>query len=34
MEPKLVALKLFLDELEIPASIETIDDRKKVQKAV
>ena len=34
MEPKLVALKLFLDELGIPASIETIDDRKKVQKAV
>ena len=34
MEPKLVALKLFLDELDIPASIETIDDRKKVQKAV
>jgi uncharacterized protein YwgA len=34
MEPKLVALKLFLDELDIPASIATIDDRKKVQKAV
>jgi hypothetical protein len=34
MEPKLVALKLFLDELDIPASIATIDDRKRVQKAV
>ncbi len=29
-----VALKLFLDELGIPFDIETIDDRKRVQKAV
>lgn len=29
-----VALKLFLDELGIPVDIETIDDRKRVQKAV
>ena len=29
-----VALKLFLDELGIDSSIETIDDRKRVQKAV
>jgi hypothetical protein len=34
MEPKLVALKLFLDALKTPASIRTIDDRKRVQKAV
>ncbi len=34
MENYLVALKLFLDELEIPTAIDTIDDRKKVQKAV
>lgn len=34
MEPKLIALKLFLNELEIPTDIETIDDRKRVQKAI
>lgn len=34
MENRLVVLKLFLDELEIPTEIDTIDDRKKVQKAV
>ena len=34
MEARLIALKLFLDELEVSASIETIDDRKRVQKAV
>jgi uncharacterized protein YwgA len=34
MEPRLIALKLFLDFLEIPTDIETVDDRKKVQKAI
>ncbi|HTU91724.1 MAG TPA: hypothetical protein VMF69_16695 [Gemmataceae bacterium] len=34
MSAKLVALKLFLDELEIESNIDTIDDRKRVQKAV
>jgi len=34
MEAKLIALKLILDELEIPDTIDTIDDRKRVQKAV
>jgi hypothetical protein len=34
MEPRLAALKLFLDGLEVPATIDTIDDRKRVQKAV
>jgi len=34
MESKLIVLKLFLDELEIPSDIETLDDRKRVQKAV
>lgn len=34
MEPKLLALKLFLDELKIDASIDTLDDRKRVQKAI
>lgn len=29
-----IALKLFLDELGVPFDIETIDDRKRVQKAV
>jgi uncharacterized protein YwgA len=34
MDTRLVALKLFLDELQIPTDIETVDDRKRVQKAV
>ncbi len=34
LEPRLITLKLFLDELGIPADIQTVDDRKRVQKAV
>ncbi len=34
MEAKLIALKLVLNELSIPDSIDTIDDRKRVQKAI
>ena len=34
MENKLIALKVLLDQLGVPDSIETIDDRKRVQKAV
>ncbi len=34
MDQRLVVLKLFLDELGVPDSIDTIDDRKRVQKAV
>jgi uncharacterized protein YwgA len=34
MEPRLVALKLFLEELEIPSNIDTVDDRKRVQKGI
>lgn len=34
MDAKLIVLKLFLDILQIPADIETVDDRKRVQKAV
>jgi hypothetical protein len=34
MEGKLLALKLFLDALSVPAEIATVEDRKKVQKAV
>jgi len=34
MENKLILLKLFLDELGVPSSINTLDDRKKVQKAI
>lgn len=34
MEARLVALKLFLDELGVSTDITTIDDRKKLQKAV
>lgn len=34
MSAKLTALKLFLDELGIDSSIDTVDDRKRVQKAV
>lgn len=34
MDARLIALKLFLDELDVPSNIETIDDRKRVQKAV
>jgi hypothetical protein len=33
MNPKLLALKLFLDELQVNAAIDTLDDRKRVQKA-
>lgn len=34
MDSNLIALKLFLDELGVSADIETIDDRKRVQKAI
>lgn len=34
MDNRLIALKLVLDELGIPADISTLDDRKKVQKTV
>ncbi len=34
MNPKLLALKLFLDELGVDRCIDTPDDRKRVQKAV
>ncbi len=34
MEARLIALKLLLDELGVPDSIDTIDDRKRVQKAI
>ena len=34
MELRLIALKLLLNELDVPDSIDTIDDRKRVQKAV
>lgn len=34
MDKRFIALKLFLDELGIPVAIDTVDDRKKVQKAV
>lgn len=34
MDSRLLALKLFLSELGIPSIIETLDDRKRVQKAV
>jgi uncharacterized protein YwgA len=34
MDQRLVVLKLFLDELGVPDSINTVDDRKRVQKAV
>jgi uncharacterized protein YwgA len=34
METKLLVLKLFLDTLGIDDSIETVDDRKRVQKAI
>ena len=34
MQAKLTVLKLILDELGIPDSIETVDDRKRVQKAI
>lgn len=34
MSAKLAVLKLFLDELGIESSIDTVDDRKRVQKAV
>lgn len=34
MEPRLITLKLLLDQLGIPANIGTVDDRKRLQKAV
>lgn len=34
MDTRLVVLKLFLDELEVPSNITTVDDRKRIQKAV
>jgi hypothetical protein len=34
MDSKLLALKLFLDTLQVPPSIATVDDRKRVQKAI
>lgn len=34
MENRLIALKLVLDELGVPADISTLDDRKRVQKAI
>ena len=34
MEPRLITLKLFLEQLNISPKIETVDDRKRVQKAV
>jgi uncharacterized protein YwgA len=34
MTPNLLALKLFLDELGVDSNIDTLDDRKRVQKAV
>ena len=34
MDNRLIALKLVLDQLEIPLEIGTLDDRKRVQKAV
>lgn len=34
METRLIALKLFLDTLEVQPKIDTIDDRKRVQKVV
>src|SRR2546421_10312433 len=34
MDSRLILLKLFLDELGVPDDIATVDDRKRVQKAV
>ncbi len=34
MDKRLVVLKLFMDELGVPSDINTLDDRKRVQKAV
>lgn len=34
MEPRLAALKLFLDELDIPSEIRSMASRKRIQKAV
>ena len=34
MKTKLIALKLFLEELGIPSDIDTVDERKKVQKSI
>ena len=34
MKTKLIALKLFLEELGIPSDIDTVDERKRVQKSI
>ena len=34
MEPRLIALRLYLDQLGVSSDIETVSDRKRVQKAV
>jgi uncharacterized protein YwgA len=34
VEPRLIALKLFLDALAVPASVGTLDDRKTIQKGI
>lgn len=34
VSPNLVTLRLFLDALDVPSVIDTVDDRKRVQKAV
>src|SRR5690349_17229058 len=34
MERKLIALKRILEELGVPADIDTVDDRKRIQKAI
>lgn len=34
MEPRQIVLKLFLDALGIPSDIDTVNDRKRVQKAI
>lgn len=34
MKTKLIALKLFLEELGVPSNIDTVDERKRVQKTI
>ena len=34
MKTKLIALKLFLEELGVPSKIDTVDERKRVQKSI
>jgi uncharacterized protein YwgA len=34
MKTKLIALKLFLEELGVPSNIDTVDERKRVQKSI